>query len=365
MKMKNDDIAPYLVPLLCAAAGDALGAGVEFSGALRRAQAEDREGIGRRFFPYSPFGFQPGELTDDTQMAFAAALAAHADRPDPMSAAGARALAACLAEAFGAWVAAGPPDVGGLTRHALSHRGTGGGFRAWAGGESAGNGSLMRATATLAAGYRGEALLRAAAVDGALTHADPRCVAACVWYVAALDGTLEAPPSACAALWRAALDTLEGAAVVRWLADAELAGAELLGQFEARWPGAIAEVRGRVVAALEGAHVDCDEAPSDAWPTGFVLSSLQQAAWAAHAGSDAADAVRLAVRHGGHDADTIGAIAGGLAGARFGAGALAAFPDAVLDALRLGHRWPGVPAHTGFVAAVRDLLSSRDGTPPT
>jgi ADP-ribosylglycohydrolase len=325
------------IPLLGAALGDALGAGVEGGRALQRALAEDEPGVGRRFFPYSPFGFKPGELTDDTQMAWAALVAL---TEGPLPAATGAGYLARVGPAYRAWLRSHPPDVGAQTYQALAHDADTGGFQAWGGGEGAGNGSLMRATATFVAGYRGDSLLRAAALDSALTHADPRCVAACVWYAATLEraAAVDAPERFAEAV-EGGLVALEQADVIAYL---EPLGAQVPHAWEAfrsRWVGGRETIRATVREALAGEHVDCRTAPPSAWPTGFVIDSLRQAAWAASQGARADESLRLAVLHGGRDADTIGAIAGGLIGARFGARALEQWE---LPDLRLGHRWPGV-----------------------
>lgn len=329
------------MPLLGAALGDALGSGVEGGRALARAIAEDAGTIGRRFWPYSPFGFEPGEVTDDTQMALSAALALREDRPDVSTTRGRHGYLTRVRGAYRAWYHSNPPDVGAATSAALRIDGAAGGWESWAGGDSAGNGSLMRATAPYTAGYRGEALLVAAALDSAITHPDPRCVAACVWYSATLESAVDVgDPTRMAEVMRHGLSTLSAAPVEAWLA-ASAQDVAAWPAFRSRWPQARAEIVRVVEDALSGSHVDCLERPWKEWPTGFVIDSLWQAAWAALQGETADEPVRLAVLHGGRDADTIGAIAGGLVGARFGLGALDHWPVDLLDGPRLGHAVPG------------------------
>lgn len=102
-----------------------------------------------------------------------------------------------------------------------------------------------------------------------------------------------------------------------------------------------------VEAALAGEHVDCLSTSPAQWPTGYVLSSLRQAAWAALQD----DGLRLAVLHGGRDADTIGAIAGGLIGGR------RELDERLLAELRLDGR--------PFLELVRGRSGrGRPGTPP-
>ncbi len=307
-----------------AALGDALGAGVEGGRALARALKEDPEGVGRRFFPYSPFGFRPGDVTDDTQMTWAALVELDRGRPDVTSAAGRREYLERVGGAYRAWFRRGPPDVGAATAAALRSDG----WTSWAGGDSAGNGSLMRATATYVAGYRGEALRIAAVLDSTLTHPDPRCVAACLWYAA----TLEAGGDLRRGLEALTMD-------VGWLDRPELPWP---------WEAGAGRVKAVVEGALAGEHVDCLSTSPAEWPTGYVLSSLGQAAWAA----TQVDGLRLAVLHGGRDADTIGAIAGGLIGARGGA------PDErLLAELRLDG--------LSFLELLRERSGrGRTGTPP-
>ena len=200
--------------------------------------------------------------------------------------------------------------------------------------------AAKRGTATFVAGYRGDALLRAASLDSALTHADPRCVAACVWYVATLERAAAADaPERFAEAVEGGLAALEEADVVGNLEALVAQVPRAWEAFQARWAGGRETIRATVREALAGEHVDCRAAPPSAWPTGFVIDSLRQAVWAASQGARADDALRLAVLHGGRDADTIGAIAGGLIGARFGQRALEHWD---LPELRLGHRWPGV-----------------------
>lgn len=332
------------IPLLGAALGDALGAGVEGGHALGRAHREDRDGVGRRFFPYSPFGFQPGQLTDDTQMAWAAFSELRRGLPDVTIAAGRGEFLERVGEAYRAWYRSGPPDVGTTTGASLAIPTVDGGWRSWAGGDAAGNGSLMRATVPFVAGYRGPALLAAAALDSSLTHPDPRCVASCVWYAATLEAA--ADPARMADAMKVGVRALEAVDLAPWLSpEAGIAWPS----FASRWSEAAESVGHLVDAAIAGRSIDCLQTPWQDWPSGFVLSSLAQAAWAALQGATADEGIRLSVLHGGRDADTIGAIAGGLVGARFGRRALDHWDPKLLDALRLGHQWPGPKTEGRFV----------------
>jgi ADP-ribosyl-[dinitrogen reductase] hydrolase len=335
-----DEMPAAYLPLLGVALGDALGAGIEGGHALERALRDNGPQVGREFLPYSPFGFAPGEVTDDTQMALAALLA---EGPPPVleDVGGPRRFLERRLEAYRSWYRSRPPDVGMATGSALSAGQLDGGFRSWRGGQSAGNGSLMRAVSAVVEGYRGEDLLLASALDSALTHPDPRCVAACVLNNAIIEDALDrAAPEAFG-------DTvLHSCARARKLDFAFLDAFPIedpswRAAFEARWSDELGFMISRAMAALDGLHVDCERTGHQEWPTGFVVDTWQQAMWAAAHGELATDAIHLAVRHGGRDADTIGAIGGGLAAARFGRPALANWKWKETAELRLGHDLAG------------------------
>ncbi len=331
------------MPFLGAAFGDALGAGVEGGKALARAIAEAPDEVGRRFWPYSPFNFKPGEVTDDTQMTLMAILALRGERPNVSTVVGRAKLAERVGAAYRAWFQSGPPDIGNATRDALVRPSTAGGWLSWGGGDSAGNGSLMRATAPYTAGYRGDQLLAAAVVDSALTHPDPRCIASCLWYSATLDAAAIADdPTLLPDAMRRGLEAMNATDVEPLLASLAAAAPAAWATFLARWSDARAAVARTVEAALVGEHIDCITSSWSKWPTGFVIDSLGQAAWAALQGTTADEPLRLAVLHGGRDADTIGAIAGGLVGARFGERALEHWSPGLLSQVRVGHALPGL-----------------------
>ena len=333
-------LAAGKIPMACAALGDALGAGVEFSANLLRALNSDEEGLGRRFFPYSPFGFAPGELTDDTQMAWAALSATREGHPDVMTEAGEADFLISVGSAYRAWFDSDPPDVGGATAGALGWTGPSGGWESWGGSRSAGNGSLMRQTWPYAVGYRGEALLKASALDSSLTHPNPICVAACVWYSAAIE-LLAAGGKSAAEAMALALNRLEEAPIRVWLAPSGSTSLRAWNQFLSSYENSLALVGETVRSALAGQHIRCDLDNQSSWPTGYVISSLGQAVSAAVEGSSSDEIVRLAVRHGGHDTDSIAAIAGGLGGARFTGDGLTGWSSDILWLLRFGHQWPG------------------------
>src|SRR6185436_11801437 len=81
-----------------------------------------------------------------------------------------------------------------------------GGFHAWerSGYSAAGNGALMRASASVIAGSRGQALQHEAIELAMLTHPDPRSLGACWLLVVTLEALLDGAAPADA--WRAALD---------------------------------------------------------------------------------------------------------------------------------------------------------------
>ena len=292
--------------LLATAAGDALGAGYEFT---HPAPSTEIAMIGG-----GPFGFEPGEWTDDTSMAIAVARVTAAG-VDLRTAAGLDAVSA----GFSDWYSSRPKDIGNQTRAVLSARDkSGAAMQATArglAGRKGGNGSLMR-TAAVGIAYLDDdqACIEAAEQISALTHDDERAQQACqLWSYAIRHAVL--------------YGNFDG---VRKFLD--LAGGE--------------------VAQFWAPLLDLAESgtPQDFPNNGWVVHALQTAWWAiTHADqSDATHlqkALELAVR-AGHDTDTTAAIAGGLLGARWGASAVPAAWRRIL------HGWPGLRAKNLIALAV-------------
>lgn len=282
--------------LLATAAGDALGAGFEFTYPGAQTAISMIGG--------GPFGFEPGEWTDDTSMAVAVARVT-ATGVDVRSSEGLDAVAAGFVD----WYDSGPKDIGNQTRSVLSARdATGAAMQATARkvpGRKGGNGSLMR-TAAIGIAYLDDA---SACVDAAwqassLTHDDLRAGQACqLWSYAIRHATLHG--------------TFDGVRGYLEITDVATSGfwGPLLDQAETGSP---------------------QDFPNNGW----VVHAVQTAWWAiTHAdGRDAQqlqDALELAVRAGG-DTDTTAAIAGGLLGARWGTSAVPARWRRQL------HGWPGL-----------------------
>ncbi|BDP42423.1 ADP-ribosylglycohydrolase [Deinococcus aetherius] len=307
---------PHLHTLLSLTAADALGAATEF-----KTPEAIRARYGETFTDYQPgsvFGFAPGEGTDDSQMTVATLLGYA--RGEGLEG---------VRLALRAWLGAGPPDVGSLTRAALSHGTPDGGARAWtaSGFESAGNGGLMRVAAVWIAGFTGGALARESAVVTALTHADPRCVHASVFLTAFLQAlSAEATYRVGAEVALAAMDTFDARDALLDTGIFGLGTREAHAAFRERDRGARAGVRARVRSGLDG-HVTSQG--------GFVLDTLEAAVAHARAHTTWPACVEPAVL-GGDDSDTVACVVGAIAGARG-----LPIPEHLLPPLRLGHGWPG------------------------
>ena len=275
------------------AAGD-LGAGYEFGPSLAPDVPVDMIGGG-----LGPF--KPGEWTDDTSMAIAIAeiAATGADLRDEQA-------LDYVVERWH-WWAKTAKDVGGQTRSVLSaaarrgisaqtareesaalHKRT---------GRTAGNGSLMR-TAPVALAYLDDeaALVQAARAVSELTHHDPDAGDACVlWCTAIRHAILTGELDARIGLGHIAIERRD-----LW--------ASRLDEAETSQPSAFAAKNGWVVAALQGAWSSIVKTPV---PPEDPASEVFRA-----------DRLRLALEsavRGGHDTDTVAAIAGGLLGATYGA----------------------------------------------
>jgi ADP-ribosyl-[dinitrogen reductase] hydrolase len=287
--------------VLGSAAGDALGAGYEFGPPVPEPTPIMMQGGGS-------FGWRPGEWTDDTSMAVPI-LQAVARGDDPAAEATLDGLVAAWAQ----W-AQTAPDVGIQTQRVLSgleartaaasrlaarqvHEST---------GRSAGNGSLMRTVLLVLAYLRGddgeeERLASAARAVSDLTHHEADAGDACVLW--------------CLAIRHA---VLHGEFDV-------LRGLDLLA------PAARRTWTERLVAAEHAEPVAFTAT------NGWVVSALQAAYAAVRSSTSLEDALVRAVRSG-NDTDTVAAIAGGLAGALYGAAALPEEWRAVL------HGWPELRA---------------------
>ncbi len=306
----TSEAARRLHVLMSLTAADALGAATEFK---TPAAIEARYGLIDSYRDGSPFGFAPGEATDDSQMTVATLLGYGRGE-------GEQGVLTALLD----WVKAGPPDVGGLTGGALSHRSLDGGYRAWVRGgrNGAGNGGLMRVAAAFIAGFTGERLMREAARLTALTHTDPRCVFASVFLVVLLEGLDKEVP------WEAAV---EGAVkrTREFDAAAALVGTLLPPEEAHDYSARQQDARQEVLSSVEDglAHEPYSQ-------SGYVLHTLQAAI--SHARShDWLSSVQGAVMLG-DDSDTVACIVGAIQGAKG-----LAVPEHLLPPLRLGHSWPG------------------------
>ncbi|MGW7018975.1 ADP-ribosylglycohydrolase family protein [Streptomyces decoyicus] len=263
------------------AVGDALGAPFEFGAA----------GVFSARFPDSGAademcgggGWDPGEATDDTQMAVLVAESllerGGPDLPD-------------IFARFQRWAASGPKDVGLQTEDVLTNgmpwdRAAAVHFQV--NRRAAGNGSLMRATTSAVhfAPAGQQATMNAARRIAALTHGDR-------------------------AAW-------EGTAVFHELIRVTLEGADPL--------AALPDIVGLIDPAQRPRYATVlapDWHPDQATEfNGAVWPCLGSAVWALRTTATYEDAIRAAIDLGG-DTDTVAAVTGGLAGACYGLDAIPA-----------------------------------------
>ncbi|WP_216910067.1 ADP-ribosylglycohydrolase family protein [Nocardia noduli] len=287
--------------LLGTAAGDALGAGYEFT--YPDAEAE----IG--MIGGGMCRWAPGEWTDDTSMAIAVAQAAEPGPGIDLDA---------VAAGFVRWFDFDPPDIGVQTAKVLAARPKSAREMQIQAmtieGRTGGNGSLMR-TAPVALAYLDDAeeCVRMAGIVSALTHHDQQAIEACkIWTYA--------------------------------IRHAVLAGNfDGVRDYVAR--SASADYWNRLLDAAETG------APTDFAHNGWVVHALQTAWWAITT-ADASGpahlplALELCVRAGG-DTDTTAAIAGALLGARWGASAV---PQRWRSLL---HGYPGLTGEDLVALAIR------------
>lgn len=277
--MKPDRARGVLLGLAC---GDALGRPVEFSSA---AQIEAEHGRLTEMVGQGTWNQPAGTITDDTDQALCIARSLVEQQEfDPGD----------IAERFVAWYDSGPFDIGRMTMRSLSRLKHGdewdeAGQHVWEQsreGQNAGNGSVMRC-APLAIPYADdwENLVEVSRKSSQITHADPRCTDGCAVLNLTIAGLLED------------VDTPLQDALDYVASDAP---EELVTALQPL-------ARGDTPATLE--------------TSGYVVHSLQTALHDGLFAETAEEAIVTAVNRGG-DTDTIGAITGAVAGARFGASQL-------------------------------------------
>lgn len=281
-QMQHDKIRGVLYGV---AVGDALGAPVEFMSAERIKAEHGRvtEMLGGGWLNVSP-----GEVTDDTQMTLCVARGIMKNPKAPVEDIGVN---------FIDWVCGGPKDIGGTCALSISkaqHIGRESGhlyrpsYSDWMqasneadkalGGRSAGNGSLMRTAYVPCYYYDENEIMERSIAISTMTHYSEEAAEACALYSRVIGRMLnKMTPSA-----RYDVFTRE-------ILHSEYKAALLPG-FE---PNPTGYVKDSFLAAI--------------W-------SIKQASWL---NTDFQKAVETAVNLGG-DADTIGAITGGLAGALCG-----------------------------------------------
>ncbi|KAK3688902.1 ADP-ribosylglycohydrolase-domain-containing protein [Podospora appendiculata] len=327
--------ARILGALLGVHAGDSLGATVEFlpwSSIKRSRPLGVRDIIGGGSLDWAA-----GQATDDTDLT-RAVLLAYRDAETARrrnSSPTAPDVVTLAADHMVSWLTGAgwpgrmpnsrPRDIGGATAAGLrKYRVTRDARRAGAGEGRAGNGSLMRCIPTALFGELDKVAEESAAIS-AVTHDDAVCVGACVAYNA---------------IARALVDG-------RTVDEAYQAGVEVEFSLPAS-PGAAEKVReaiagGRMISIADLAANGPKEAKNARTvlrhqASGYVLESLSLAV-AALLDPRALEEVLIDVVRVGNDADTNGAIAGGLLGARDG---VEAIPLRWRRKLQFGEEFEGI-----------------------
>ncbi|MEU6218179.1 ADP-ribosylglycohydrolase family protein [Streptomyces sp. NPDC047022] len=287
------------------AVGDALGAPFEFGppGAFSARFPEPGCGDEMR----GGGGWEPGEATDDTQMAVLVAQSlleqGGLDLPD-------------IFARFQRWAAAGPKDIGLQTEDVLTNGmpwDLAAALHFQINQRAAGNGSLMRAStsAVYFSGAGQSATMDAARRVAALTHGDR-------------------------AAW-------EGTAIFHELIRLGLAGADPLCALPDVLDLVHPDHRRRYATVLAA-----DWHPDQATEfNGAVWPCLGSAVWALRNTTSFEDAIRAAIDVGG-DTDTVAAVTGGLAGAYHG---LEAIPARWTEPLHVP-----LPGSGGRVLRLADLI---------
>jgi ADP-ribosyl-[dinitrogen reductase] hydrolase len=243
------------------ALGDALGAPVEF---MTPGEIQARYGILREMVGGGWLRLKPGQITDDTDMSLCIARA--------VSLAGAWDLTA-IARHFVAWLKTRPIDVGDTCRRGIRDFMLSGRLETQPSPWDGGNGALMRMVPVALASLGDDDLLRRCAREQAhLTHNQPLSDAACRCY-------------------------------------GRLLHLAVAGRSKARLR--------REVDSLVTEYPSFSFEPYHGLATGYVVDTFQTVCHHFFRARDFEECVVATVNQGG-DADTTGAIAGGLAGAFYG-----------------------------------------------
>ncbi|NBC72509.1 ADP-ribosyl-[dinitrogen reductase] hydrolase [Paenibacillus sacheonensis] len=245
------------------AVGDALGGTTEF---MTSVEIRARYGYVDKIVGGGVWQLEPGEVTDDTMMTLCVAAGILDSPADPMEAIG---------HHFLAWYRSKPKDIGSTIRRAFENYEDQWFEAAFLTdldlGQSGGNGSLMRCLPAALAYADMPVMIRVSRMQSKMTHYDERCSDACVIYN------------------RIATRLLQGE-----------------------------EMRKAILKETAGTAYDgCIEELPDCEPSGYVVHTFR---WVLHIllhASDFSEVVQKAANLGG-DSDTIGAIAGGLAGIHCG-----------------------------------------------
>ncbi|RNC28758.1 MAG: ADP-ribosyl-[dinitrogen reductase] glycohydrolase [Candidatus Dichloromethanomonas elyunquensis] len=261
--------------LLGVAVGDALGATVEF---MTRGEISRQFGIHTEMIGEGYWQLAPGEVTDDTDMTMAVAKGILMDPGNPVR---------HIARFFADWAATDPKDIGNICRRVLTEgirRGTDSEAE-WlevaelahlqSGGRSGGNGSLMRTIPIVLAYYTNrDTMLHMALRQSRLTHYDPAAGECVVLYC-------------------------------------DLVGRIINGK------SLKPAVQETVREGSEDVPFKCNLLTEQIQTTGYAVHTLEAAINCAYQTDSFEEALTMAVNLGG-DADTIGAVTGGIAGAYYG-----------------------------------------------
>ena len=243
------------------AIGDALGAPLEF---MTHREIQARHGIVREMIGGGWLRLKPGQVTDDTDMSLCIARA--------LAAAGTWDLLA-IAGQFAAWLKTRPIDVGDTCRRGIRNFMLHGQLETPPNQWDGGNGALMRMVPVALFTLDDAQLLERFALEQAhLTHNNPLSDAACCCY-------------------------------------GRLLHLAIAGHSKARLR--------REVDSLVAAYPTFAFEPYRGLATGYVVDTFQTVCHYFFRGRDFEECVVGAVNQGG-DADTTGAIIGGLAGAYYG-----------------------------------------------